>query len=370
LAAFSFNLRALFYKYELTMKLSDFDFTLPENLIAQVPCTERSGSRLMHLQGDASIAHKKFTDLPGLLKPNDLLVRNNVKVIKARLFGKKQSGGQLEFLVERVLDDRHMLSQIRASKAPKIADTVFVEGEGKSFAFEVLEKTDGFYLLVLRDVSTLPVSEIIEALGHLPLPPYIRRDDSDFDAQRYQTVYAQKPGAVAAPTAGLHFDQALFDKITALGVQIGEITLYVGSGTFQPVRVENINEHVMHSERFEVSEQLVEQIQQTRAKGGRVIAVGTTSLRALESACRDGELKACAGDTDIFIVPGYDFKCVDVLITNFHLPKSTLLMLVSAFVGREKILAAYQTAIEQGYRFFSYGDAMYLERNVSRKENL
>ena len=350
------------------MKLSDFDFSLPEALIAQMPCAERSASRLMVLRkNSAQIAHKTFTDLPDLLKPDDLLVRNNVKVIKARLFGKKASGGQLEFLVERVLDDRRMLTQIRASKAPKISDTVFVEGEGKSVAFEVLKKTHGFYLLALSDVSIMPVSEVIENLGHLPLPPYIRREDNAFDASRYQTVYAQKPGAVAAPTAGLHFDEALFEKISALGVQIGETTLYVGSGTFQPLRVENVNEHVMHSERFEVSQALVDQIKQTRAKGGRIIAVGTTSLRALESACREGELKACEGDTDIFIVPGYQFRCVDALITNFHLPKSTLLMLVSAFVGREKILSAYQRAIEENYRFFSYGDAMFMEKSDSEQ---
>lgn len=348
------------------MKLNDFDFSLPAAHIAQTPCAERSASRLMVLENQGGLAHKKFADLPGLLGSNDLLVRNNVKVIKARLYGRKSSGGQLEFLVERVLDDKHVLMQIRASKAPKISDTVFVEGAGKSFAFEVLEKKGGFYLLVLLDNADLQnsVSDIIETVGHLPLPPYIRREDSDFDAQRYQTVYAQKPGAVAAPTAGLHFDEALFEKITAMGVEIGETTLYVGSGTFHPVRVENIAEHVMHTERFEVSQLLVDQIKQARARGGRVIAVGTTSLRALESACRNGELKACAGDTDIFIVPGYQFRCVDALITNFHLPKSTLLMLVSAFVGREKILSAYQVAIEQGYRFFSYGDAMFLERAI------
>lgn len=345
------------------MKLSDFDFTLPETLIAQIPCAERSASRLMVLEKNAiEIAHKIFTDLPDLLKPDDLLVRNNVKVMKARLFGKKASGGQLEFLVERVLDDKHMLSQVRASKAPKVSDRVFIEGDGQSFAFEVLEKRAGFYLLALSDVSIMSVSEVIENLGHLPLPPYIRREDNAFDASRYQTVYAQKSGAVAAPTAGLHFDEVLFEKISAMGVQIGETTLYVGSGTFQPVRVEDVREHVMHSERFEVSQALVDQIKQTRAKGGRVIAVGTTSLRALESACREGEPKACSGETDIFIVPGYQFRCVDVLISNFHLPKSTLLMLVSAFVGREKILSAYQTAIEEGYRFFSYGDAMFMER--------
>jgi S-adenosylmethionine:tRNA ribosyltransferase-isomerase len=347
------------------MKTDDFTFDLPDELIAQVPTKERTASRLMHVsQHDKIIEHLLFSEVVSLLKPNDLLVRNNVKVINARLFGEKSSGGKLEFLVERVLSDREILTQIKASKAPKPEDIVFVSNDlsTKKFAFKILEKNDGFYRLELIEEHRVSLERIIEECGHLPLPPYIQRTDNEFDADRYQTVFAEKLGAVAAPTAGLHFDMPLFEKIKAIGVQIEEITLYVGSGTFQPVRVDDVEKHKMHSERFEISQQLVDKVLECRAKGGRVVALGTTSLRALESASQQGFLQAMSGETNIFIYPGYQFKCVDALITNFHLPKSTLLMLVSAFSGKEKIMYAYKQAIKEKYRFFSYGDAMFLEK--------
>lgn len=347
------------------MTLDEFTFDLPEHLIAQLPTKERSESRLMQVcKHSADVKHLSFKDIVSLLKPNDLLVRNNVKVIKARLFGHKKSGGKLEFLIERVLSDRQILSQIKASKAPKVNDSVFVRDEKteQTFEFLVLGKNLGFYRLELSDAFPITLEDLIERCGHLPLPPYIQREDNDFDAQRYQTVYAQKLGAVAAPTAGLHFDERLFEAIQAKGVEIADITLYVGSGTFQPVRVDDIKDHHMHSERYEISDNLVKKIESCREKGGRIVALGTTSLRALESASQLGKIQSMQGETDIFIYPGYQFLCVDALITNFHLPKSTLLMLVSAFAGKEKIMQAYQEAIKESYRFFSYGDAMFLER--------
>lgn len=348
------------------MKLDEFTFDLPEHLIAQTPTKERSASRLMQVCKESSeIKHLFFRDITSLLRPNDLLVRNNVRVIKARLFGHKASGGKLEFLIERVLSDRQIVSQIKASKAPKINESVFVVDElsGQAFELMVLEKAAGFYRLELLPSMQISLETLIERCGHLPLPPYIQRKDTDFDAERYQTVYAQKLGAVAAPTAGLHFDNNLFAELKKLGVEIAETTLYVGSGTFQPVRVDNIEEHQMHAERYEVSETLVKQIEKCRQRSGRVIALGTTSLRALESACQSGQIKSQQAETTIFIYPGYTFQCVDALITNFHLPKSTLLMLVSAFAGKEKIMRAYQEAVKESYRFFSYGDAMFLERS-------
>ncbi len=348
------------------MNLDDFDFQLPEELIAQFPADERSASRLMHVgQKVGELEHLIFKDIVQLLEPGDLLVRNDVKVLNARLFGRKGSGGKLEFMLERVLDDRQVLSQIRASKAPKIGDSVFVENENAEdagFSFKVLEKNDGLYRLQLDPDESRSLEELIEYYGHLPLPPYIQRSDEDFDEQRYQTVFAKHPGAVAAPTAGLHFDEELFEQVAALGVDVGETTLYVGSGTFQPVRVDKIEDHKMHSERYVISQHLVDQVQACRERGGRVIALGTTSLRALESASQTGELLARSEETSIFIYPGYQFKCVDALITNFHLPKSTLLMLVSAFAGKEQIDQAYAEAVKEEYRFFSYGDAMFLNR--------
>lgn len=342
------------------MQVDDFDFNLPESLIAQMPAKERTDSRLMYVDSKGGIQHLEFKQIEALFRKNDLLVRNNVKVMKARLFGRKVSGGKLEFLLERVVGDTEILTQIKASKAPKVGDTLFVE----DCPAEVLARNDGFYTLRLdlKKAGYDTLEALIDLKGHIPLPPYIKREDAEFDEQRYQTVYAQPIGAVAAPTAGLHFNQAIFERLKEKGVDIADLTLFVGSGTFQPVRVDDIRAHKMHAERYQIDEVLVEQIKQCREKGGRVIALGTTSLRALESACVNGELKAGNEETNIFIYPGFEFRCVDALITNFHLPKSTLLMLVSAFSGKEIIKNAYRTAVQEGYRFFSYGDAMFLEK--------
>ncbi len=345
------------------MRVDEFDFELPESLIAQMPTQKRSDSRLMHVNGMGEIKHLEFRQIDSLFREHDLLVRNNVKVMKARLFGRKISGGKLEFLFERVLNDRDILTQIKASKAPKVGDKLYIE----ECSAEVLSKDDGFYSLRLNlhEAGLESIDELVELKGHMPLPPYIKREDDSFDEDRYQTVYAKPLGAVAAPTAGLHFDEKCFEAIKAKGVSIAELTLYVGSGTFQPVRVDDIKSHHMHAERYQIDEALVEQVKACREKGGRIIALGTTSLRALESACVGGELQIRNEETDIFIYPGYEFRCVDALITNFHLPKSTLLMLVSAFSGKEVIANAYQAAITEGYRFFSYGDAMFLEKKFS-----
>lgn len=362
------------------MKLDDFNYDLPESLIAQMPSKDRSASRLMEVSRDEVKTGRQFNEIEALLGSGDLLVLNNAKVIKARMFGQKLSGGKLEFLVERILSESQLLTQIRASKAPPVNSEVeLCDGRDQAQCrFRILEKDGGFYRIELTELlegtlkPSITVSEIVERFGHLPLPPYIKREYSEsesvddqavFDESRYQTVYAKHEGAVAAPTAGLHFDKPLLDRLAQKGVQIGESTLYVGSGTFQPVRVENILEHQMHSETFVVTESLAEQVRETKKRGNRVIAVGTTSLRALESSCdEDGQIHAYSGDTSIFIYPGYRFKCVDVLVTNFHLPKSTLMMLVSAFVGRTRILSAYKRAVEESFRFFSYGDAMILHK--------
>jgi S-adenosylmethionine:tRNA ribosyltransferase-isomerase len=342
------------------MQRSDFFFELPEELIAQYPTPQRTGSRLLHLNRDGVVTDRYFRDLPSLLKAGDLLVFNDTRVIPARLFGNKATGGQVEVLVERVLDEQRVLAHVRASKSPKSGTELHLEGgitalvEGRRDAL--------FELRLCADASVL---ELLEAHGHMPLPPYIAREDAGDDRERYQTVYARRKGAVAAPTAGLHFDQAMLDTLAAQGVASAFVTLHVGAGTFQPVRVDNIAEHHMHSEYIEVPVEVVAAIQETKARGGRVVAVGTTSVRALESAARQsptGELSSFQGDTDIFITPGYEFQVVDALITNFHLPESTLLMLVCAFAGYEPVMAAYAHAVEAGYRFFSYGDAMFLER--------
>jgi S-adenosylmethionine:tRNA ribosyltransferase-isomerase len=345
------------------MQRSDFFFELPEGLIAQYPTPQRTGSRLLHLKQDGSVVDRYFRELPSLLRAGDLLVFNDTRVIPARLFGKKATGGQVEVLVERVLDEHRVLAHVRASKSPKHGAELHLEGgivarvEGRQDAL--------FELRLCADASVL---ELLEAHGHMPLPPYIAREDAGADRERYQTVYARRKGAVAAPTAGLHFDQAMLDNLAGQGVVSAFVTLHVGAGTFQPVRVDNIAEHHMHSEYIEVPAEVVTAIQQTKARGGRVVAVGTTSVRALESAARhspSGELAPFHGDTDIFITPGYEFQVVDALITNFHLPESTLLMLVCALAGYEPVMAAYAHAVEAGYRFFSYGDAMFLERAVS-----
>ena len=334
--------------------LSDFDFELPQELIAQMPLAERSASRLLHVAQDGMI-DRSFADIVDLLHPGDLLVFNDTRVLKARFFGVKETGGKVEVLVERVIDAAHVHAQIRASKSPvpgmkiRLAD-----------AFDVIvgERAGEFYELAFP----ADVFELIEAHGRLPLPPYIEHAADAYDETRYQTVYAKTPGAVAAPTAGLHFDQALLDTLQAKGVQFAYVTLHVGAGTFQPVRNENLAEHNMHSEWYTISQETVDAVRATQAAGHNIVAVGTTSMRAIESASQSGNLQAGSADTRLFITPGYIFKTVTRLITNFHLPKSTLLMLVSAFAGYDAIRAAYQHAISQRYRFFSYGDAMFLTR--------
>jgi S-adenosylmethionine:tRNA ribosyltransferase-isomerase len=335
-----------------TYTLSDFDFDLPPERIAQVPLPDRTASRLLQLDGDR-VTDRRFADIVDQLAPGDLLVMNNTRVLKARFFGVKETGGQVEVLVERVLDTRTVLAQVRASKSPKPGTRIRLAD-----AFDVTagERAGEFFTLHFEG----DVFELIEAHGRLPLPPYIEHAADEFDEQRYQTVYSKEPGAVAAPTAGLHFDQALLDRLAAKGVNIAYVTLHVGAGTFQPVRVENLNEHKMHSEWYTISQQTVDAVRAAKAAGRDVVAVGTTSLRALESASQSGELKAGSDDTALFITPGYKFKTVTRLITNFHLPKSTLMMLVSAFAGYDEIRKAYAHAITSEYRFFSYGDAMLL----------
>lgn len=336
------------------LKKSDFHFELPSELIAQQPLTQRSASRLLVVDAAAdSIDDRHFAELPQLLRAGDLLVFNDTRVVPARLFGRKQSGGAVEILVERVTSDTTARAQLGVSKKPK-PDSRIVLSDGTELT--VLGRNGEFF--DLRCESMESFEQLMQRLGRMPLPPYIERDADDADLERYQTVFARETGAVAAPTAGLHFDEALLQSLRDRGVESGHVTLHVGAGTFQPMRVEALSEHVMHREWLNVGAALIEQIRETRARGGRVIAVGTTVVRALESAMRDGELQAFAGETQIFIFPGYRIRSVDALVTNFHLPESTLLMLVSAYAGRERMLAAYQHAVEQRYRFFSYGDAM------------
>lgn len=332
--------------------LSDFDFDLPPERIAQFPLAERSASRLLHLDGD-TIIDRQFAEIVDQLQAGDLLVMNDTRVLKARFFGVKASGGQVEVLVERVLDDRTVLAQVRASKSPKPGNRIRL---ADAFDVTVGERAGEFFTLTFED----DVFELIEAHGRLPLPPYIDHTADAFDEQRYQTVYSKTPGAVAAPTAGLHFDDALLEKLKAKGVRFAYVTLHVGAGTFQPVRVETLADHTMHSEWYTMPQETVDAVQAARDAGRDVVAVGTTSMRALESASQSGRLVAGSADTSLFITPGYTFKTVTRLITNFHLPKSTLLMLVSAFAGYEQIRAAYAHAIAHEYRFFSYGDAMLL----------
>lgn len=341
----------------MSLSVDLFDFPLPPELIAQHPARERSASRLLHVDGP-HLADLRFTDLPGLLAPGDLLVFNDTRVIKARFFGQKDSGGQVEVLLERIVDERHALAQVRASKSPKAGTRITLEN---AFSLVCSGRQGEFFALELESEGNL--WDLAEQYGRLPLPPYIEHGVEAEDEARYQTVYARHPGAVAAPTAGLHFDEAMLERLSEQGVRRAALTLHVGAGTFQPVRVEKIDEHKMHSERFHVPEETAAAIAATRERGGRVVAVGTTSLRTLESAaCGNGLVRAGSGETDIFITPGYRFQVVDRLITNFHLPRSTLLMLVSAFAGLDPIRAAYAHAVAEKYRFFSYGDAMLLER--------
>jgi len=340
----------------VSLKKSDFHYELPEALIAQAPLAERSASRLMIVPPvPAALQDRHVRDLPDLLQPGDLLVFNDTRVIPARLFGQKASGGRVEILIERLLGAQQARAQIGASKSPKAGGRIALDAGGEA---EVLGRDGEFY--VLRFEVPEPLEQWLLHAGRLPLPPYIRREPGIDDRERYQTVFAREAGAVAAPTAGLHFDEPLLARLRERGVEFGHVTLHVGAGTFQPVRVESLAEHVMHREWLNVGAELVEQVRRTRAAGGRVIAVGTTVVRSLESAMRDGELQPFAGETQIFILPGYRIRSVDAMVTNFHLPESTLLMMVSAFAGRERIFEAYRHAIAEQYRFFSYGDAMLL----------
>lgn len=341
------------------MRVADFHFDLPEALIARHPLAERRASRLLVLDGvSGELAHRQFADLLEYLRPGDLMVFNDTRVIPARLFGQKASGGKLEILIERVLDTWRVLAHVRSSKSPKPGSLIHIEGGGEA---EMLARHDALFELRFAE----PVLPLLERVGHMPLPPYIDRADDASDRERYQTVYSDraKAGAVAAPTAGLHFDEGLLEAIRGKGIETAFVTLHVGAGTFQPVRVERIEDHHMHHEWLEVGQGVVDAVAACRARGGRVIAVGTTSVRSLETAARDGELKAFSGDTNIFIYPGRPLHVIDALVTNFHLPESTLLMLVSAFAGYAETMAAYAAAVEQQYRFFSYGDAMFITRN-------
>ncbi len=341
------------------MRVADFDFELPDELIARHPLAERRASRLLVLDGPSGeLRHRQFPDLLDYLRPGDLMVFNDTRVIPARLFGQKASGGRLEILVERLLDEHRVLAHVRASKSPKPGSQIHIDGGG---AAEMLARHDALFELRFDE----PVLALLERVGHMPLPPYIDRPDEDADRERYQTVYSDKAkaGAVAAPTAGLHFDDALLAAIRERGVDTAFVTLHVGAGTFQPVRVERIEDHHMHSEWLQVGQDVVDAVQACKARGGRVVAVGTTSVRSLESAAQGGVLKPFSGDTDIFLYPGRPFHVVDALVTNFHLPESTLLMLVSAFAGYPETMAAYRAAVAEGYRFFSYGDAMFITRN-------
>lgn len=342
------------------MRVADFSFDLPDELIARFPKQDRTSSRLLSLDGPSGVVeHKVFSDLLELVNENDLLVFNNTRVIPARMFGQKASGGKVEVLVERVLDEHRVLAHVRASKSLKPGNEVILEGKAKA---TMVARHDTLFELEFEHSQN--VLDILNDIGHMPLPPYIDRPDNEADRERYQTVYGEKPGAVAAPTAGLHFDDKLMTALKNKGVQMAFVTLHVGAGTFQPVRVATVDEHIMHSEYIEVPDDVVAAVANTKANGGRVIAIGTTSVRSLESAAKvhGGKLDTYFGDTDIFIYPGYQFNVVDAMVTNFHLPESTLIMLVSAFAGQNNIMGAYNTAIEQQYRFFSYGDAMFLTR--------
>ncbi|MCJ8320391.1 MAG: tRNA preQ1(34) S-adenosylmethionine ribosyltransferase-isomerase QueA [Colwellia sp.] len=348
------------------MRVADFSFDLPEELIARYPKADRTASRLLTLNGNSGeLNDNNFLDLVEQIQPGDLLVFNNTRVIPARMFGQKETGGKLEVLVERLIDEHSVLAHIRASKSPKVGTQILLEG--KVQATMVARHDTLFELKIHGEQSVL---EVLDDIGHMPLPPYIDRPDEDSDRERYQTVYNEKPGAVAAPTAGLHFDDAMLATLKNKGVEFAFVTLHVGAGTFQPVKVDEIADHIMHSEYVEVSEEVVEKITATKKNGGRIIAVGTTSVRSLESAAKKAqnngtELAPFYGDTDIFITPGYQFQLIDALVTNFHLSESTLLMLVSAFSGYDNIIAAYQHAVEEKYRFFSYGDAMFLTKKTN-----
>ena len=345
----------------LYMKTADFSYHLPDELIARYPAVERTASRLLVLNPQVGIEHKQFAAIKDYLQAGDLLVMNNTRVIPARLFGQKSTGGKLEVLIERVESEFQAIAHIRSSRSPKANSRIVFTASEES------EVTTEFSALMLEREGALfrlqfsaPVLDVLNQIGHMPLPPYMAREDELSDKERYQTVYAKHEGAVAAPTAGLHFDQSLLAELKNAGVELAEVTLHVGAGTFQPVKVDDVESHHMHSEWIEVSQAVCDQVKACQMRGGRVVAVGTTSVRALETASLSGEIQPFVGETDIFLYPGKPFHCVDMLITNFHLPESTLLMLVSAFAGMEEIKQLYATAVEQRYRFFSYGDAMLL----------
>ena len=342
------------------MKASDFDYQLPPRLIAQQPLPERRASRLLLLDPRTQqIRDQQFSQFPDCIEPGDLLVFNNTRVFPARLFGHKETGGRVEVLVERLIDERVLLAQLRSSKSPRTGSRLILED---AIECRVSGRQDEFF--VLQQDSADSWLQLLQQHGHMPLPPYIQRADEASDRERYQTVYAEKPGAVAAPTAGLHFDDDMIRQLEQQGVNTVYVTLHVGAGTFQPLRVDDVSEHVMHAEAVEVSAEVCDSIRQTKKNGGRVIAVGTTVVRSLEAAAVSGQIEPFTGDTRLFITPGFEFHVVDAMLTNFHLPKSTLMMLVSAFAGREFILQAYRHAVEQEYRFFSYGDAMFISNRI------
>jgi len=358
----------------MTMKRTDFSYVLPPELIAQHPLPERSASRLLYLNGaTGAVSHHRFTDLLDFLQADDLLVFNNTRVIPARLWGQKETGGKLEILVERLTGTHTALAHIRSSKSPKPGTAIHLcareGGDPGPYRLTVTGREDALFCVSSEGGPAL--AGILQAIGHMPLPPYIQREDEPADQERYQTVFARREGAVAAPTAGLHFSEKLLARIDAMGVRRATVTLHVGAGTFAPVRADNIDEHVMHAEFVEVDEAVCAAVRATRKRGGRVVAVGTTAVRSLESASRaTGSIAPFRGDTDIFIYPGYRFHSVDAMVTNFHLPESTLLMLVSAFAGKGPIMAAYRQAIESGYRFFSYGDAMFITANLQVQDRI
>ena len=345
------------------MKTRDFHYDLPQRLIAQKPSEVRSQSRLLHYsRAEQSINHRQFSDIVDLINPGDLLVFNNTRVIPARLYGHKETGGKVEILIERLTSETHCLAHVKASKTPKAGSKITLsnpeQADAAQFSVTVEGRDGELFILCAEDGNSM--AEIMENIGHMPLPPYISREDTEEDFSRYQTVYADNPGAVAAPTAGLHFDETLLAQLKTRGVNSAFVTLHVGAGTFQPVRSEQIEDHAMHFEYLVVPQETVDKCQQTRDNGGRVIAVGTTTVRSLETASLSGQLQSFAGETDIFIYPGYRFQSVDALITNFHLPESTLLMLISAFAGKDEMMRCYAEAVAQEYRFFSYGDAMFI----------
>jgi len=347
---------AVFLLTSRGMLTRDFSFELPEELIAQYPAAERDSSRLLYIGSEGLISDTSFKQLPEYLKPGDLIVLNDTRVIPARLYAKKETGGSVEIMLERILDENTLLVQLRASKSPKEGTSLKLQDNTR---FVVKGRKGSMFLL--NYIGEEKISDLLTRLGHVPLPPYINRKDENIDQERYQTVFSDKPGAVAAPTAGLHFTDELLNKLKVKGIDNAKLTLHVGAGTFQPVRIDDISKHEMHSEFMFVSQDVVMKINETKKKGGRILAVGTTVVRSLETAAKSGALTCFKGDTDIFIYPGFKFRVVDFLLTNFHLPESTLLMLVAAFGGQEEVLNAYQHAIREQYRFYSYGDAMLIK---------